>query len=172
MNIPESPIPIKILSALLLNNINDGVNIVDSNGILVYVNDISSNYVGVQPEQMIGYAVSKFYPNAPLEEVVKTHQAVINRHAVYPDGRKYLASAYPLFNNGKFCGVYAVFKSLDDIEALNRKKFFLEQQLQSTNKKVQCPLIGADSTLKDILIKARKSVGAPGGPRHSVITGP
>ncbi len=164
--------PDAYLYSLLLDHINDGINAVDKTGRLIYVNAVSANYVGLSPASMFGKPVTDFYPDAALVEVIRTHTPVLNKPVVYPDGRKYLASAFPLFENGHFSGGYSVFKSIDDIEALNKKIHFLELLVQAPRPKVTCPLIGSDASLKEVLLKARKAVGAPGGPRHSIITGP
>ncbi len=163
--------PSQSLYTLLLDHINDGINVVDATGLLIYVNAVSACYVGLTPEVMTGRPVRDFYPDAALQTVIQTRRPVLNKSVRYPDGRRYLASAYPIFENGRFQGGYSIFKSTDDIEALNRKILFLERQAYGEGVR-QCPLVGAEDSLKPVLQQARRTVGAPGGPRHCVITGP
>lgn len=46
----------------VLDRINDGVNVVDTDGILVYVNEISANYAGKRRKEIFSKPITEFYP--------------------------------------------------------------------------------------------------------------
>lgn len=172
MTLKSSLIPNVAFYSMLLDHINDGINVVDTQGVLIYVNDVSANYVGLRPKDMVGHPVKSFYPDAALLDVIQTQKPVLNKAVAYLDNRKYLVSAYPIFGPEGFQGGFSIFKSIDDIEMLNRKITFLESRVLLSGTEPRCPLIGAEGSLQEVLKQARKAVGAPGGPRHSIITGP
>ena len=75
------------LASQILDHANNGINVVDINGILVYVNNISANYVNQTRENMIGKHISHFYPDAVLLTVLKNQLPVLDKkiHLVPPE---------------------------------------------------------------------------------------
>ena len=50
----------------VLDHLNDGINVVNADGILIYVNEISANYVNQTRGSMLGRPITDFYPDAVL----------------------------------------------------------------------------------------------------------
>ena len=84
----------------ILDNTNGGINVVDTNGILVYVNNVSANYLNQKRENMIGKHISQFYPAAVLLTVLENHRPILDKkiHLVPPN--KYVVNSYPIFMDG------------------------------------------------------------------------
>lgn len=88
----------------ILDNTNGGINVVDTDGILVYVNNVSANYLNQKRENMIGKHISQFYPAAVLLTVLENHRPILDKkiHLVPPN--KYVVNSYPIFMDGEFMG--------------------------------------------------------------------
>ena len=155
----------------ILDHTNDGINVVDTDGILVYVNNISANYVNQKRENMIGKHISQFYPAAVLLTVLENHRPILDKkiHLVPPN--KYIVNSYPIFMDGEFMGAYSVFQDIQEIDQLNSKIKHLEMQVSLTKPEADFQHVVHMGTMQNIYKQAKKIVGSLGGPRHSIITG-
>ena len=155
----------------ILDHTNDGINVVDTDGILVYVNNISANYVNQKRENMIGKHISQFYPAAVLLTVLENHRPILDKkiHLVPPN--KYIVNSYPIFMDGEFMGAYSVFQDIQEIDQLNSKIKHLEMQVSLTKPEADFQHVVHMGTMQNIYKQAKKIVGSMGGPRHSIITG-
>ncbi len=172
MNITYKDLEKNKVFRYILDNVNDGVNVVNLDGILIYTNKISADYAGYTKEFMLGQHVSIFYPDAVLLEVLKTKQAILDKKIHYVASKRYAVNAFPLFIDDEFAGSFSIFKDVNEIDSLNRKIKYLEVHL-SINKTVDniASVIGNQGSLKDVMVNARRTVAALGGPRHSIIIG-
>ncbi len=156
----------------ILSNCNDGINIVDLNGNVIYANSVSAEYANTTVENMIGKHISEFYSKAVLLNVLKTHRPLREEKIHYIDQKKYVVNSYPIFIDDIFCGAYSIFKDIQDIEMLNRKIQLLELHLKINKPEENLDkIIGNDGSLSTVIQKAKRTVGALGGPRHSIISG-
>ena len=156
----------------ILNAIGEGINICDEEGILIYSNNKSGEYVGATPKDMIGNHISKYYPQAALINVLKTGKNINFEKVVHDNGRIYSVRAYPLFIENDLIGGFAIFKDITEIELLNKRIEELELQASLlSGEDIFSSIVGWNVSLKNTIIKAKKSIGALGGPRHSIITG-
>ncbi|GAA0180618.1 hypothetical protein SH2C18_32780 [Clostridium sediminicola] len=151
---------------------NDGLNVVDLQGNILYVNKVSADYANTNIKDMIGSHISEFYPDAVLLYVLKTKKALLDKKIHYVGEKKYVVSSYPIYIDGKLAGAFSVFKDIKEIDDLNKKIKYLQLHL-SLNKPEEniSSVIGNSGSLKNILVQAKRTVGALGGPRHSIITG-
>ena len=156
----------------ILNAVGDGINIVNEKGILVYSNKKSAEYVNAKPEDMVGCHISDFYPQAALINVLKTGKSINFERIVHDNGKIYDVRANPLFDEGLLIGGFAIFQDVTEITKLNKKIEELELQASLLNgEDIFSSIVGWNTSLKNTIIKAKKSIGALGGPRHSIITG-
>jgi arginine utilization regulatory protein len=161
----------KLLESIL-DDANDGINVVDENGILVYSNKMSADYANTTTEKMLGKPITDFYSEAVLLKVLGSHKAIRGQEIHYVDNKKYVVNSYPLIKDGVFVGAYSIFKDIRDIEELNRKITLLELHLAiNTSEEDILDIIGNSGSLINVLLKAKRTVGSLGGPRHSIITG-
>ncbi len=159
------------LASQMLDHTNDGINVVDTNGVLVYVNNISANYVNQTRENMIGKHISHFYPDAVLLTVLENQRPVLDKkiHLVPPN--KYVVNSYPIFLDGVFMGAYSIFQDVQEIDRLNSKIKHLEMQVSLSKPEADYQHVVHMGTMQNIYKQAKKIVGSLGGPRHSIITG-
>ncbi len=156
----------------ILDYVDEGVNIVDRNHILRYVNRTSAEYCNSKPEEMIGRQIEDFYPNAVLLNVLRTKKAVLGEKIHFVGKKKYVCSSIPIEKNGHFIGAYSIFRDVHEIEDLNRRVRYLEMHI-SLNKPEDDmnSVINYGGTLNSVFKRAKRAVGSIGGPRHSIITG-
>lgn len=156
----------------ILENSNDGINIVDKKGMILFANKMSADYANVTKDSMIGAHISKFYKKAVLLDVLESGLPVLDQKIHYIGNKKYVVNSYPLYEKGALVGAYSIFKDIRDIEALNKRIAYLELHLELYKSQDQMlNIIGNNGSLIDVLSKARRTVGSLGGPRHSIIIG-
>jgi arginine utilization regulatory protein len=156
----------------VLNNLREGVNIVNSEGILTYSNNMSGEYVNCLSSNMVGHHIAEFYPQAALINVLKTGKQVHFDKVRHDNGKIYKVHAYPIFSKGSLVGGYAIFTDITEVTRLNDKLEELElKNAISKAEDIFNSIVGWDGSLKDTIAKAKKSIGSLGGPRHSIITG-
>ena len=156
----------------IIDRSNDGINVVDENGILVYVNQISADYSNNKVEDMIGTPIVDYYPDAVLLKVLENKHAIFDKKIHYVGTKKYVVSSYPIYVGSEFKGAFSIFKDIQEIDDLNRKVKYLELHMSINRPEDKfSSVIGNSGSLKDVLLKARRTVGSLAGPRHSIIIG-
>ncbi len=156
----------------ILDHSNDGFNVVDINGTVIYANKMSAEYANTTTYEMIGKPITNFYEEAVLLRVLKTKKPVLDEKIHYVNNKKYIVNSYPLIKNHQFIGAYSIFKDVRDIEELNKRISYLEVHLEITKpEKGILDIIGIEGSLDTVIMQAKRTVGSLGGPRHSIITG-
>lgn len=155
----------------VLDHINDGLNVVDTNGVVVYVNKISADYIGKKVSDMLGKPITDFYPDAILLAVLKDRKPVLDKKIHFVPPKKYVVNSYPIFYKGEFLGAYSLFQDIQQVEQLNNKIKQLKMQVGLTKPEEDFSHVVNAGTMKDVYRQAKKIVGSLGGPRHSIITG-
>ena len=156
----------------VMDKANDGINIVDQEGYILYTNKVSADYANSTKTYMLGKHISEFYEEAVLLQVLESQKPVLDQKIHYIGSKKYVVNSYPLFRSGEFVGAYSIFKDIRDIEELNKRISYLELHLE-LNKSSEniLDIIGNKGSLENVIVKAKRTVGSLGGPRHSIITG-
>ena len=113
----------------ILDTSNDGINIVDINGIIIYTNKVSAAYASSSKQYMIGKHISMFYKEAVLLQVLNDKKPILDQKIHYIGNKKYVVNSYPIFRDNDFVGAYSIFKDIRDIEELNRRISYLELHL-------------------------------------------
>lgn len=155
----------------VLDHLNDGINVVDTEGILIYVNEISAKYVNQTRRSMLGRPITDFYPDAVLLAVLQNRQPILDKKIHFVPPKKYIVNSYPIFYRGDFLGAYSVFQDIQEIDQLNSKIKHLEMQVNLNKTEFDYNHVVHMGTMQEIYKKAKKIVGSLGGPRHSIITG-
>ncbi len=156
----------------IMNKSNDGINVVDREGILIYVNKSSADYAGYRIDEMIGNHITKYYPHAVLLKVLEDRQPILEKRIHYVKNKRYVVNSYPYYINEEFLGAYSIFRSIKELDELNKKIKYLQLQLELNSVIEDVPsVIGKDGSLSEVIKRARRTVGSLGGPRHSIIIG-
>ena len=155
----------------VLDRINDGVNVVDASGRIIYVNDISANYAGKRKGEMLGKPITDFYPAAVLLAVLQDKKPVLDKTIHFVPPKKYIVNSYPIFHKGEFLGAFSVFQDIQELDQLNSKIKQLEIQVKLNKPEGDFSHVVHLGTMQSVFKQAKKIVGSLGGPRHSIITG-
>src|SRR6056297_3280211 len=156
----------------IMNKSNDGVNVVDKKGMLIYVNQASADYAGYRIDDMVGNPITKYYPHAVLLKVLEDRQPILEKRIHYVKNKRYVVNSYPYYIDGEFSGAFSIFRSIKEIDELNKKIKYLELQLELNSVVEDVPsIIGKGGSLSEVIKRARRTVGSLGGPRHSIIIG-
>lgn len=168
-----------VILETIFGSMREGVNIVDEAGILRYVNSSSARYVNLSdPNEMVGWPIEKFYPDAVLLKVIKSRQAYTDQR-VLTHGRVFVTNAVPLFIDGEFKGGIATFREITEIIQLTKRLATMEEIITSMEFELSMTkhsdvfnvLVGSNGSLKPVIDKAQRCIAALGGPRHCIITG-
>jgi len=156
----------------IIQKINEGVNVVDTDGNIIYVNENSANYADTSIENMLGKHITEFYPNAAVLKVINFKKKYTNIHVENPDGRHFIVNAFPLIIDDQIKGGLAIFRDITELKMMNTKIISLQEKLITTSSSnIFNDFIGSHGSLKEVVNKACKAMGSPGGPRHSIISG-
>lgn len=156
----------------ILNRSDEGINVVDENGMIIFVNQVSADYCNSTTNEMIGMPIENYYPNAMLLHVLKNKNERLNEKIHYIGKKRYMCNSYPIYNGDEFLGAFSVFRDVQEIDDLNKKVKYLELQINLNKPEDNiATVVDFGGTLNTVFNKAKKTVGSLGGPRHSIITG-
>lgn len=116
-------------------NIEYGIIVVNTKGIITFVNQAYADFFNKQADEMIGKYVDDAYVNsAPsrLPEVIKTGQSTIG-DIFHMNGRNVISNRFPLYKDGKIVGAVGkiVFKDLQEFDNIYAK---IHKETCSTKK--------------------------------------
>ncbi len=141
---------------LIFNAVNDGMIIIDENGMITSYNVAAENIMGLSKMKVIGQPIEKIIPMSKLPQVLKTKKAEINQRLTFTNGKKVITTRIPIISKvGKVLGAFAVFKDVTEVvqlaeEITNLKEIqtMLEAIIQSSNDAISV----VDEKGKGILI--------------------
>ncbi len=161
------------LYTIILDNLPEGVNVVNAEGYLVYANKTSAKYAcASSPAEMIGKHITQYYSRAALLEVISTQKSMRDVKITHANGRTFITNAFPVYFHETFFGGVATFRDITEIEELSNRLESLEIELiLSQVSDIFDVFIGKSYSLRGVIDKAQRSIAAIGGPRHSIILG-
>jgi len=135
----------------VLNSIQEGVQIVDSKGIIRYVNPAFLNIVGVKEEERIGKNIFDVSPDGGLAKVLKTGKAVKNLQN-QPKGTnvQLVSSAIPIFLFDRMIGAIAFMQDVRDVITLTERLKQSNDMVETLSQKISY-LSKAKYTFDDIV---------------------
>lgn len=161
------------LYKVILDNMPEGINVIDSEGCIVYANKASAKYAhAADPADMFGKPITRYYSKAAVLEVISTRKSMNDVKITHANGRTFIVNAFPVYFEEVFFGGVASFRDITEIEELSKKMESLELELAlSQGTDIFDIFIGKSCSLKGAIDKAQRSIAAIGGPRHSIILG-
>ncbi|SHI32596.1 arginine utilization regulatory protein [Dethiosulfatibacter aminovorans DSM 17477] len=154
----------------IINSFDDGLSIVDQNGMLVYANNQYARMFSQTKEMMIGKPIEEIYKDSVLVQVLTTGKAIEINELGSNVLNQYKAKGYPILINDQLVGAHAITKSIPTFS----EEFEMDKSSDldmTIGDDIFSKIIGWDQSLKNTIYKAKKTVGALGGPRHCIITG-
>lgn len=156
----------KFFQTILMHS-HEGVQFVDSDGIIRYINPSFSRITNVTPEERLGKHIEEVSPNGSLNKAFKTRAPVFGyKSSSVGSNVETVANAAPIFVEGKFIGAVATFQDVTEIKYLTEKLMEHEQDQSRINQQsgngYQAKysfghIIGESEGIKEALHMAKKA---------------
>lgn len=150
----------------ILNNINDVVLVIDSDTVVVYLNEAYSKVLGVPVANALGRRLEELEPNSRAIQVLRSGEVSSNNTGYLEAlNMNVVGSTFPLYSSGKIIGAISIFRNVTDVVQLNRElqqskgmTDYLKEQLKQWEKLPTSfkEYIGENRRLKETLVLAAK----------------
>ncbi len=155
------------LYKLVLDNIYNGVVVVDANGYIIYFNKPYGQFLNVDPEAQIGKHVTDVIENTRMHIVLKTGKPEINVTQRIM-GQDMVVQRIPIRKNDKIIAALGqvMFKDVSDIRKLAKKLCLLESKIKLYEQELISlrstrytfdSIVGASTTLINLKQVAQKA---------------
>lgn len=123
----------------ILNTIDEGIHVVNKDGISIYYNHIAAKHDGLEIAEVLNRHLSDVFPsldseNSTLLKVIKTGKPIINHHQQYTNknGQKVTAinTTLPVYVSKELVGAVEITKDITKIKELSEKLIDLQAQVQ------------------------------------------
>ncbi|WP_164218102.1 sigma 54-interacting transcriptional regulator [Virgibacillus sp. YIM 98842] len=129
---------------LILDNIRDGMIVVDHEGIVQFVNHSAVKIIGSTKQEFEGKYIRNVISNSRLPDVLRDKKKEVNQKLVLKNGKKIITTRIPIINNeDSLVGAFAVFKDITEVmnlaeenTDLNEIKTMLEAIIQSSDEAI------------------------------------
>jgi PAS domain S-box-containing protein len=142
----------------ILDNIYNGVMITDPEGKIIFFSKTYGNFLGIDPQKMIGKNCTEVIENTRMDIVAKSKIPEINLpHRIM--GQDMVVQRIPIEMNGELVAVYGqvMFKDVRDVQTLAKKLNFLESKVEFYEKELQS-LRSSKYTINNIVGKSESIV--------------
>ncbi|MGP4079690.1 sigma-54 interaction domain-containing protein [Pseudalkalibacillus sp. R45] len=126
----------------ILSSIDEGIHVINSEGITVFYNEIASSHDGVAVEDVLGQHLLDVFPSfsketSTLLKVLETGEPIFNQHQRYPNVKGQLIvtvnTTLPIKVDGKIVGAVEIAKDFTKIQQLSWKLLDLEARVKGNN---------------------------------------
>ncbi len=119
--------------ATILDSISEGVNIINTDGIIIFGNKAYCEFLGLSREELIGKKLKDIRPNAMLPDIVAREEKLLHVER-NENGESYFVNLYPIYSNGKVIGGISIVTFID-------AAFDFKKQIEQLEKKMEKRLI-------------------------------
>ncbi len=140
----------------ILESIPQGIQIVDYDGTIVYVNPAFLNVVNVEASERIGKSIFEVSSDGSLSTVLRTKKPVSNLMN-FPKGTpvELVSNASPIFYKNRMIGAVAVINDVKDVMDLTEQLKNSKHMLKNLSEKI-IHLTTAKYTFSDIIANCSK----------------
>jgi len=149
----------------ILDNISDGICLMDSNGIIMYLNKSYARIFDVDNDKLIGKDAKILFPKRPSVEALKNKKTKVG--VVFKEEKlKVVSNSMPIYVEGEFQGIITSYSVVDELKELINQLNLAEEKIMyyqlELNKKNNVHeafniIIGESSTLKESLAISSKA---------------
>ncbi|MGB4461340.1 MAG: sigma 54-interacting transcriptional regulator, partial [Tepidanaerobacteraceae bacterium] len=108
--------------SIILNTAHEGIQMVDRNGIIKYVNQGYTRITGIPASQRIGTNVFEVSPDGALVEVLRTGKPCMGkRNKAVGSNAEVISNASPIIINGEMIGAVVVFQDITEVLRLTEE---------------------------------------------------
>lgn len=156
---------IELQLRLILGNLHEAVCVINTSGIVTFWNSSSERLYGINAEEIVGFHIEKFFPNALLLKVLREKKTFENIKHKPKDESDIILSATPLIYNGELIGAVSTDRNFNEITnlymQLEREKTtveILKQQIEeiTQDKYYFGKIIGKSKALIDAMVIAKQ----------------
>ncbi|WP_414703618.1 sigma-54 interaction domain-containing protein [Pseudalkalibacillus sp. SCS-8] len=128
----------------ILSSIDEGIHVINNEGITVFYNEIASMHDGVPVEDVLGHHLLDVFPTfsketSTLLKVVESGEPIYNQHQRYPNVKGKLITTVnttlPIIVQGEIVGAVEIAKDFSKIQQLSWKLLDLEARVKGSNTK-------------------------------------
>lgn len=122
----------------ILHNIRNGVMITDPQGKIIFFSQTYGNFLGLDPQKVIGKHCREVVENTRMDIVAQTGIPEINdAHRI--KGQDMVVQRIPIEKNGRIIAVYGqvMFEDVRDVQALAKKLSLLESKVEFYEKELE-----------------------------------
>ncbi|QNO14746.1 sigma 54-interacting transcriptional regulator [Alkalicella caledoniensis] len=153
----------------ILNSIDEGIHIVDTNGETIFYNPTMAQMEGMEGYQVMYKDVLAMFPSltpetSTIHKVLKTKKAIYDNVQSYTNykGRRIttINTTVPLYSDNEFVGVLEISKNVTRLQDLAEKIVDLQQQLYTTktSKKESIKTKNKNFTFEDIVGESERLI--------------
>lgn len=129
---------------LILNNIRDGMIVIDKQEKVTFVNISAQKIVGYPKKNFEGKGIEDVIGNTRLPHTLRTQRREVNQKLFLENGRQVITTRIPIINEDKqLMGAFAVFKDITEVmnlaeenTDLNEIKTMLEAIIKSSDEAI------------------------------------
>lgn len=104
---------------LIFNSIDDGMVVIDQNGMIILYNRRAEEMMGIKKELAMGRDVSEVISDSRLPHILQSRRMEVNQKMVLENGQKIITTRIPIIEeNGTLIGAFAVFKDITEVVKL------------------------------------------------------
>lgn len=112
---------------LILNNIQDGLIVIDREGYVRIINQTATNFIEVG-DDAIGKHINDVIPNSRLPHILQTRQKEVNKKFKINGNREIVTTRIPLIDSkNRLVGAFAIFKDTHEVVHLAEENTDLKQ---------------------------------------------
>ncbi|WP_088050583.1 sigma-54 interaction domain-containing protein [Virgibacillus dakarensis] len=101
---------------LILNNIRDGMIVIDNREMIQFVNKSTERIMEVPKMELIGKPITKVIAQSRLPHVLQSRRREVNQKLVLENGKRLITTRIPMINaEDQIIGAFAVFKDITEV---------------------------------------------------------
>jgi arginine utilization regulatory protein len=154
----------KQLLETLIDNLDEGIQIVDESGITVYYNHKMSNMEGLKKDQVLGKRFNQFINDINddkstfvkamkskeiVSDIVQQYSSYFGKHITT------INTTIPIFDDDKLSGAIEISKDLTTLKELNEKLCKIQRDVGNTPNYVFNDIIGSSKSIIKIIEKGK-----------------
>lgn len=113
---------------LILNNIRDGMIVINNSEKVQFVNKSAERIVGYPKTNFEGRYISDVISNTRLPQTLRSQRKDVNQRLILENGRKVITTRIPIINEEKqLVGAFAVFKDITEVMNLAEENTDLKE---------------------------------------------
>lgn len=129
---------------LILNNIHDGMIVINQDEVIQFVNKGAENIIGFVKDEVEGELIQSVIKNSRLPHVLRSQRKELNQKLTLQNGKQVISTRIPIINtHGELMGAFAVFKDITEVVNLAEEntdlkeiKTMLEAIIQSSDEAI------------------------------------